>query len=166
MFAVTAVGVVGASFAHGRHAVQAHFLCVVHGPTSVARVKVELFGPPFLLFDPVLQLPIRQCVVVFGSVAPQGGGLVAGAAVLISGGGFYSGLLAAGGQEDHVVVFPLVIPLFRPATRLVVVGVYIVHPALVPDKVTLAPVVCTRLVVFVSKAMHRSIPFVGAELHP
>ena len=166
MFAFTADGVVGASFAHGRHAIQAHLLAVVHGRTSVARVKVELFGPRFLLLDPVVQLPIRQCVVVFWSVAPQGGGLGAGAAVLLSRGGFYSGFLTAGGQEDYVVVFPLVVSVLRPASRLVVVGLYIMHSALVPNKVTLAPVVCTRLEAVAGKAVHRSIPFVGAELHP
>jgi len=166
LFAFTAAGVVGANLAHGRHAIQAHLLAVVQSRTSVARVKVELFGPRFLLLDPVVQLPIRQCVVVFGSVAPQGGGLVAGAAVLISSGVFYSGLLAAGGQEDYVVVFPLVVSVLRPASRLVVVGIYIMHSALVPNKVTLAPVVCTRLEVFAGKAVHRSVPFVGAELHP
>ena len=166
MFAVTAVGVVGASFAHGRHAIQAHFLAVVHGRTSVAREKVELFGALFLLLDPVVQLPIRRCVVVSGSVAPQGEGFVSGAAVFSSSSGFYFGFLAAGGQEDYVIVFPLVVPVLRPASRLVAVGIYIVRSALVPNKVTLAPVVCTRLVVFAGIAMHRSISFVGAELHP
>ena len=166
MFAVTAVGAGGASVAHCRHAIQAHFFAVVHGRTPVAREKAELFGPLFLLLDPVVQLPMRQCVVVFRSKAPQSGGFVAGAAVLISSGGFYSGLLAVGGQEDYVAVFPLVVPVLRPASRLVVVGIYTVHSALVPNKVTLAPVVCTRLEVFAGKAMHRSIPFVGTELHP
>ena len=79
---------------------------------------------------------------------------------------FCSGHLAAEGQEDYVVVVPLAVPVLLPANRLVVMGIYIVHSALVPSKVTLAPVLCTRLVVFAGKAVHRTIPSVGAELHP